>query len=107
MTNYRERLTANANDFDSIVSEILAETERLRDELIIRQGECADADQHLAAMTTEVVRLEGQLDKYKTELGQACVAVLQKDYSVIDDLSKVVILSFDKDNINATLPEKK
>lgn len=32
MTNYRERLTANANDFDSIVSEILAENERLRED---------------------------------------------------------------------------
>ena len=28
--NYRERLTANANDFDAIVSEILAENAALR-----------------------------------------------------------------------------
>jgi hypothetical protein len=28
--NYRERLTANANDFDAIVSEILAENASLR-----------------------------------------------------------------------------
>jgi hypothetical protein len=33
VSDYRERLSANANDFDGIVSEILAENESLRHQL--------------------------------------------------------------------------
>jgi hypothetical protein len=33
VSDYRERLSANANDFDGIVSEILAENESLRTQL--------------------------------------------------------------------------
>jgi hypothetical protein len=40
VSDYRERLSANANDFDGIVSEILAENESLRHQL-------ADATQNL------------------------------------------------------------
>lgn len=54
MSSYRERLSANADEFDGIISEILAKIESL---------EAIEA--HLQWKQTEIERLQGEVERYK------------------------------------------
>jgi hypothetical protein len=59
VSDYRERLSANANDFDGIVSEILAENESLRHQL-------ADATRKLEEARKDGERMDWLAENFFT-----------------------------------------